>query len=149
MPAWITVNVVLSFLDPPHHHRVLFRSVIIAMVLLNKKDGIHYVIEEGDTVHIQGEVAGNFCPAILTNYSINLDTSTITHHEKEELAEMLDYLPAEVMTVHEEEDRDNDEEDDGDKTAENIFLYLLHGAARRRPILFLAASVVVGLYNWD
>ena len=149
MPAWITVNVVLSLIDPPHHHRVLFRSVIIAMVLLNKKDGMHHVIEEGDTVHIQGEVAGNFCPAILTNYTINLDMSTITHHEKEELAEMLDYLPAEVMTVHEEEDRDNDEEEDDDKTAENIFLYLLYGAARRRPILFLAASLVVGLYVWD
>ena len=149
MPAWITVNIVLSLIDPPHHHRVLFRSVIIAMVLLNKKDGMHHVIEEGDTVHVQGEVAGNFCPAVLTNYSINLEMSTIAQYEKEELAEMLDYLPAEVMTVHEEEDQDNDKEDDGDKTAENMFLYLLHGAARRRPILFLAASVVVGLYNWD
>ena len=143
------MNIVLSLIDPPHHHRVLFRSVIIAIVLLNKKDGMHHVIEEGDTVHIQGEVAGNFCPAILTNYSINLDMSTITHHEKEELAEMLDYLPAEVMTVHEEEDRDNDKEDDGDKTAENMFLYLLHSVARRRPLLFIAASLVVGLYTWD
>ena len=149
MPAWITVNVVLSLIDPPHHHRVLFRSIIIAMVLMNKKDGIHHVIEEGDMVYIQGEVSGNFCPAILTNYSINLEMSTIAQYEKEELAEMLDYLPAEVMTVQEEEDRDNDKEDDGDKTAENLFLYLLHGAARRRPILFLAASVAVGLYHWD
>ena len=148
MPAWITVNIVLSFLDPPHHHRVLFRSVIIAIVLLNKKDGVHHVIEEGDTVHVQGEVSGNFCPAVLTNYTVNLDLSTVTHREKEDLTEMLDYLPAEVMEVHKEEDRDN-KEDDGDKTAENLFLYLLHGAARRRPILFLAASVIVGLYNWD
>ena len=149
MPAWITVNIVLSLIDPPHHHRVLFRSVIIAMVLLNKKDGTHHVIEEGDTVHVQGEVAGNFCPAVLTNYTVNPDLSIITHHEKEELAQMMDYFPAEVVQMTEEEDWDHDEEEDGDRTTENLFLYILHGVARRRPILFLAASLVVGLYNWD